>query len=101
MSAAALAEGYVYSADVDGLCEDYLLSPAPRSRANVILHVVPSPPANPAFNLDNIARSPLAIAADLAEHDGVREQNEAIRSVMGLDPEFVAEGAHARGGKRG
>lgn len=101
MSAAALAEGYVYSADVDGLSEDYLLSPAPRSRANVIVHVVSSPFENPALDLDNIVRSPLAIAADLAEHDGIREHSEAIRSVMGLAPQSLAEGAAPPWRKRG
>ena len=36
-----VAEGYVSSDDLNGLVDDYLLSPAARSRANVILHVVP------------------------------------------------------------
>lgn len=86
MSVGAVAEGYVSSHDLDALVDDYLLSPAPRSRANVILHVVvPSAAENPALaNLNNIARSPLALAADLAEHDNVREKSEALRSLADL-----------------
>ena len=86
MSVGAVAEGYVSADDVNALVDDYLLSPAPRSRANVIL------PCRPCRRrghralvaLDDIAHSPLALAADLAEHDGVREKSEAVRSVADL-----------------
>jgi excisionase family DNA binding protein len=102
MSFGDVAEGYVSSDDVDDLVADYLLSPAPRARANVILHVVHSDAESPALlALDDVARSPLALAADLAEHDGVREKNEAIRSVSDLHARFVARGAHVVGAARG
>jgi len=102
MSGGAVAEGYVSSVDLDALVDDYLLSPAPRSRANVILHVVPSDAGNLALaDLDDVARSQLALAADLAEHDGVREKSEAIRSVADLHARFVARGAHVMGADRG
>lgn len=102
MSVAGVAEGYVHADDLGDLVDDHLLSPAPHSRANVILHVVPSAAEYPALaDLDDVARSPLAIAADLAEHDGVRERSEAIRSVADLHAEFVARGAHVVGADRG
>jgi excisionase family DNA binding protein len=102
MSSGSVAEGYVSSDDLDRLVNDYLLSPAPRSRANVILHVVASDVENPAIAaLDDIARSPLALAADLAEHDGVREKNEAIRSVADLHARLVDHDAHTARAKRG
>jgi len=97
MSVGAVAEGYVSSDDLDALVDDYLLSPAPRSRANVILHVVRSGTENPAIAaLDDMARSPLALAADLSEHDGVREKNEAIRSVADLHARLVGRDASKR-----
>ena len=102
MSVGAVAEGYVASEDLHLLIDDYLLSPARRSRANVIFHVVASDADNPAIvALDDLARSPLALAADLAEHDGVREKSEAIRSVVVLQDRFPARGAQAVGADRG
>lgn len=101
MSAADLAEGYVAPQDVNGLVDDYLLSPAPRARANVVLHVVPSAVENPALELlDEVAKSPLALAADLAEHDGVREKREAVRALARLQTDLVAR-PHAVGGQHG
>lgn len=86
-----VAEGYVSSEDLNAFVEDYLLSPAPRSRANVILHVPPS--EDPiAAALDDVVRSPLALAADLAEHDGVREKSEAIRSLADLHTRIASHG---------
>lgn len=80
MAAGDVAEGYVSSADLDALADDYLLSPARRTDANVILHVVDSHIEHPAIDaLDKLAGSPLALAADLAEYDGVREKAEAVR----------------------
>lgn len=102
MSVGAVAEGYVSADDVKALVDDYLLSPAPRSRANVIFHVVHVDDMNRALvALDDIARSPLALAADLAEHDGVREKSEAVRSVADLHAWFVARGARVVGEDRG
>jgi excisionase family DNA binding protein len=102
MSVGAVAEGYVSSDDLDALVNDHLLSRAPRSRANVIFHVVPADAEKPALaGLDVVARSPLALAADLAEHDGVREQNEAIRSIADLHARFLSRGAHSVGVDRG
>ena len=58
MSVGDAVEGYVSSDDLDALVEAYLLSPAPRSRANVILHVVPSDVEHPALaDLDDVAHS--------------------------------------------
>lgn len=102
MSVGAVAEGYVSADDVKALVDDYLLSPAPRSRANVIFHVVHVDDMNRALvALDDIARSPLALAADLAEHDGVREKSQAVRSVADLHAWFVARGARVVGEDRG
>lgn len=102
MSGGAVAEGYVLSGDVNDLVDDYLLSPARHSHANVILHVVPSDARSPALaDPDYVARSPLALAADLAEHDGVREKIEAIRLVADLHAEFVARGVHVVGADSG
>jgi len=102
MSAVAVAEGYVSSDDLDALIDDYLLSPAPRSRANVILHVVsPGTEHSAMAALDAMARSPLALAADLAEHDGVRERNEAIRAVADLHARLIAGDARTAGAERG
>jgi len=59
MSASAVAVAYVSSDDLDAPVGDYLLSPAPRSRANVILHVVTSETENPAIAaLDDIGPVP-------------------------------------------
>ncbi len=102
MSVGAAAEGYVYSEDLEALVDEYLLSPSPRASANVILHVVHYDAENPALAaLDDVARSPLALAADLAEHDGVREKSEAIRSIADLHARFVARGEHVVGVDRG
>ena len=103
MSSGDVVEGYVSSDDLDALVDVYLLSPAPRSRANVILHVVPSDVEHPALaDVDDVARSPLALAADLAEHDGVREKGEAIRSVDDLSAHLAArEAVIASGAERG
>ena len=102
MSVGAVAEGYVSSHDLDALVDDYLLSPAPRSRANVVLHVVSSDAENPAIAaLDDMARSTLALAADLSEHDGVRERTEAIRSVADLHARLVDRDAPTAGAEHG
>jgi hypothetical protein len=102
MSFDGVVEGYVSSDDLDALVDVYLLSNAPRSRANVILHVVPSDIEHPALaDLDGVARSPLALAADLAEHDSVREKGEAIRSVDDLSAHLAHGNAGAAGVKRG
>lgn len=92
MSVGEIAEGYVDAEDLNALVDDYLLSPAPSSRANVNLHVVhPISGSRPA--LDEIARSPLALAADLAEYDGVRERAAALRALGDLSSELVNDGA--------
>jgi excisionase family DNA binding protein len=97
ISGSHAVEGYVASHDLDAIVDDYLLSAAPHARANVILHVVGAESPNPAPSvLDVFVRSPLALAADLAEHDGVREKNEAVRSLAHLHDLFVTQGM-ARG----
>lgn len=90
MSAGDVVEGYVAHSDLESLIEAYLLTPAPRSRANVILHVVPDSAAHPALSvLEALAGSALVLAADLAEQDGVREHREAIRLLAGLQSTLV------------
>lgn len=102
MSSGALIEGYVSAVDLEALGEDFLLSPAPRSRANVVFHVVPPDAAHPVLAvIGDVARSPLALAADLAEHDGVREKNEAVRLIADLHARFAAGDPEALGGVRG
>lgn len=85
LSAASVAEGYVAAGDLDDLVDEYLLSPAHGDRANVILHVLPPGLDHPALvDLGKACRSPLVLAADLAEHDGVRERGEALRVLAEL-----------------
>lgn len=91
MSGGSVVEGYVASEDLDALVDHYLLSSTPRSRANVILHVVAPGTDHPAIaDLAAMARSPLALAADLSEYDGVREKSEAIRSVADLKAKLAS-----------
>lgn len=97
-----VAEGYVSSDDLNALVDDYLLSPAPRARANVILHVVSWQAENPLHEaLGDVARSPLALAADLAEHDGIREKSQAIRCAAELDSRFGVGAAGVVGATHG
>lgn len=101
-SAGGVADGYVSSDDLEDLVVDHLLSPAPRPRANVILHVVAPGTEHPAMaDLDAMARSPLALAADLSEYDGVREMNEAIRSVADLQAKLVDSDPNTAGAEHG
>lgn len=83
LAADDIAEGYVYADDLDDLVGDYLLSPANHQRANVVVHVLSSPAAELAS--DRILRSPLVRAADLAEHLGVRERNEAVNALSEVE----------------
>lgn len=101
LSSGDVIEGYVAADDVPGLFEDYLLSPSSRGRANVIFHVVPSDIDNAAVAaLHVIVRSPLALAADLAEHGGIRERNEAVRSLSDLRASFAKHEPGAVGADR-
>ena len=77
MSAGDAAEGYVARADLDPVIEEHLLTPASRARANVFLHVVDPAASWAQAALSQVARSPLALAADLAEHGGIREADQA------------------------
>lgn len=76
ISAGELVEGYVRASDFDGLVDDYLLVPADRHRADVVLHVVDIDVDDAV--LDGVAESLLIRAADLSEHDGMREKDEAM-----------------------
>lgn len=90
LSSGDVVEGYVAADDVQGLFEDYLLSPSSRGRTNVIFHVLPSDVDNSAMAaLHVIVHSPLALAADLAEHEGIRERNEAVRLLSDLRASFA------------
>lgn len=95
ISSGDIVEGYVAAKDLGGLVADYLLSHADRRRANVILHVSEPDAENLVF--DHAPESLLVRAADLAEHDGVREKNEAVKSVAELHAWFVANGAEVIG----
>ena len=88
ISAGELVEGYVRARDIDGLAGDYLLSPADRHRANVVLHVVDIEVEDAVLN--GVAESLLVRAADLSEHVGVREKNEAVRAIAELHARVVA-----------
>lgn len=93
-----LVEAYASADDVEGLMDDYLLSPAARARANVILHVVSHAREDLGLMaLDAVARSPLARAVDLAEHDGIREKSEAVRALAEMREALVARASHIRG----
>lgn len=93
VSAMDVVEGYAWSSDVGGLVDDYLLSPAHGADANVVLHVVSSAATHPVLeDLDGVGRSVLAMAADLAEHGGVRELNEAVRLLSSLRTEAGSAG---------
>lgn len=81
MSAADVVEGYVHRRDLDEVVDYHLLSPGDRDRANVILHVIPEGPDLHFPDLGPILCSPLALAADLAEHQGPRERGEALREI--------------------
>ncbi|MGL5866821.1 MAG: hypothetical protein ACRCYX_13305 [Dermatophilaceae bacterium] len=83
ISAGDMVEGYVMAADVDAVLDGYLLSPASRSRANVVLHVVHHQ-LDLDIDLGVAVRYPLLLAADLAEHDGVRERAESVRAASDL-----------------
>ena len=78
ISSGRLVEGYVSAADAEGLIEHYLLSPASQQQANVVLHAVRSEVCE---LMSAVHASPLLPAADLAEHLGRRERNEAVRAV--------------------
>ena len=101
IAAGEVVEAYVSVDERNDLLDEYLLSPGSRDRANVIFHVVPAELSNPALaSLDDMARSPLARAADLAEHDGVREKAEAVRSVADLRASLLAERSGVVGADR-
>lgn len=95
-------EGYVTCADLDALIEDHLLTPAARSHANVILHVV-SPDAGTLTHesLRDVVRSPLVLAADLAEHDGIREKNQAVQCLSELSGRLLTHPAGTHLGTHG
>lgn len=108
MSSGDVVEGYIVDSDLRPLADDYLLSPASRDRANVILHVVAADHGDlGALDLGDVARSALALAADLVEHGGAREKREAVRLLDDLDELLadnadgaVGRGARAQGGSR-
>lgn len=96
-----VAEGYVFSHHLGAIVDDYLLTPAAPSRANVILHVVTDDTGNAHHRtLDEVAGSPLALVADLAEHDGIREKAQAIRCLADLGRRWVAPTSGAAGADR-
>ncbi|MBR7743758.1 helix-turn-helix domain-containing protein [Phycicoccus sp. BSK3Z-2] len=83
LSSGDVVEGYVSSADLAGVVDDHLLERADRARAGVVLHVVAAERAE-AVDLARYARSPLAVAAALAEHDDVRAHDATVRLVESL-----------------
>lgn len=70
-----IVEAYVNPDDFENVVSDYFLVGAPIGEANLILHVA-KPLVNPA--------SPAVIAADLAEHNGPREDGRVKELLRGL-----------------
>lgn len=66
-----LVEGYVAAADLESLAEDYFLLPGQVGAGNVIIHVPNGPGQSPL--LHRVRESKAWLAADLAEHNGPRE----------------------------
>lgn len=89
LSAADVAEGYVRAEDLPEIVDVHLLSPASRSRANVVLHVLSSA-AGP-YATERVMESDLLHAADLAEYSGVRERHEALLAARRVTPWSGAE----------
>lgn len=82
MASGGMVEGYVQQDELSAVLEDYLLSPAAHDQVNVVLHMIPSSVDPPLLDaLDVLVGSPLALVADLAEHDDVRENSEALRAL--------------------
>lgn len=75
LSAANFVEAYIRPEVVDDVVEDYLLSGSSPREANVVLHVVEA--QNAVVELAD--QSLLVLAADLMQHEGPREQGEALR----------------------
>jgi hypothetical protein len=77
--AAASAEGYVRSSDMDDLRSDYALNPdISPPQANVLLHVVEDEHAAQWFFGRQVA--PIAVvAADLAEREAPRDRYAGVR----------------------
>lgn len=117
MASSHLVEGYVADRHMEDLEHDYLLSPVPVHEANVVLHV-PEGLAEasarltawrcaldvadgngddrPALNSEMelvraLVRTPLLLAADLAEHEGVRERHQALKSLTLLEEALHGE----------
>ncbi|MBM9464844.1 helix-turn-helix domain-containing protein [Aeromicrobium sp. YIM 150415] len=90
ISGGEVVEGYVMDRDVDALADGYLLSPAGQNEANVILHVVDSQVED--LVAEDVAESLLIRAADLAEHGGIREREQVVRSLEELRSAVVARG---------
>ncbi len=78
LSAGEFVEGYVASHDADSVIRAFLLVPVARAQANVILHVIPPDQAQRIPARAGLSWARLAIAADLAEHDGPRERSQAL-----------------------
>lgn len=91
ISAGELVEGYVSAHDLDGLVDQYLLSSADRNRANVVLHVVDIEVQEGVLN--DVGESLLVRAADLSEHAGVREKDEAVRAIADLRARLDSRGS--------
>lgn len=79
LSAGGMVEGYVLEDDLAAVAARHLLTQNSASQANVILHVLPVGCGEPSLDVvKRLLGTPLAVAADLAEHDGVREQHQAV-----------------------
>lgn len=78
LSGGEFVEGYVASRDVDSVMKDHLLIPTEHAQANAVLHVVPPDEEQRLAACVDMSWSKLAIAADLAEHDGPRELSQAV-----------------------
>jgi excisionase family DNA binding protein len=99
IAAGDLVEGYVASADLDAVVDDYLLSSvASVKQANVVLHVASAAALS---SLEDIP--PLLLATDLAEHRGPREEARAaelVRALAAQHSDLVAEAQQHRRSRR-
>ncbi len=80
--AQGLVEGYASAADLESLVDDYFLVPGRVADSNVIIHVPNGSEQSPVR--DRVSESKALLAADLAEHNGPREDarvRELIRSM--------------------
>lgn len=81
ISSGDVVEGYVAPVDIQDLIRDHLLSPVSKE-GNVVLHVLPA-----GLPHSSVTVGALAVAADLAEHRGPREERRAFEILRQIGAE--------------